>query len=345
MDIDDNIARMALAQYDLGAKARHEFVRHSQARVFCVKGEAGAKFALRLHQPISTHLAGELIAAPAIRSEMKWLDHLFRVSGLPVQEPMRARSGDWTAAVRPDGGEAPPVLCTLHRWIEGDIADDLRPTEERVRAAAALLARLHDAAADWSAPADFQRPRYDAARARQALDTARPLVAKGVIERADFAAFEQCLENIAPVFASLESDPAQWGLIHGDYWMANIVFRPDGSAAVIDFSECGWGAIAQDLSAMLLKIGRWRAAFLDEYQRHRPLPAEPVRVCEAFIIVNFVAWMAFLASVPERHERLTKWIPGIAHYFCAPYRRGESFLIDESTFTVRQKPQQGGIAP
>lgn len=207
-------------------------------------------------------VAPELFSGLAALARLTaWLEE----KGLPVSAPVAALDG--RIQVEIDGAS-----LGLQRKIDGDLLDinDL----DQVRAAGAVLARLHDTLAAY--PDVDQMPGLVppsaslAARVIGWLDSCPehvPATARAALRR---------------MVADTYSEPLPTQLVHGDFRSANVLCAGSTVAAVIDFEEArsDHGIVELARSAVMLGTrfrdwgpvsGEVRATFLDGYQSVRPL--------------------------------------------------------------------------
>lgn len=202
---------------------------------------------------IATHRFDRLTALADLTA---WLDQ----RGLPVSAPAPALDGRHQVEV--DG-----VSMSLQRHIDGDLLDVTSP--EQVRAAGAVLARLHEALSSYPAVGHLTKlePPTEPLEARIGdwLRSDHPQASK---EAADILLHRLA---VAPAGAL----PTQ--LVHGDFRAANVLATGSTVTAVLDFEEAGPEHRIVELarSAVLLgtKFHNWgpttadqRSAFLDGYQ-------------------------------------------------------------------------------
>lgn len=188
--------------------------------------------------------------------------------GVPTPAPMRARDGRPFVAWQ---GQ----LVSLFPWVEGRVLRRAEIAPDHARQAGEALGRLHLAGADSP---DRARSRYEpdeiARRLEAASRSADPEMAGAV------AALRPELTALgAGLFK-----PVPEGLIHGDLFVDNVLYRDDGGlVALLDFEQASWGRFVYDMAVTVLAFGFGvddfrrdvTRALIDGYAAvRRPDPAE-----------------------------------------------------------------------
>jgi Ser/Thr protein kinase RdoA (MazF antagonist) len=180
------------------------------------------------------------------------------------------------------------------------------------RANGVTLAKLHNAADSYSAPAPLYRLDLDHLL-RRPLARIRK---SGLLEDASAEAAD--LEAIATrTTERIEAhDGLTWTHRHGDCHGSNACITEAGEAAFFDFDDGGPGYLAYDLSVFLwakVSFGRklhavWHA-FVDGYRSVRPITQSDLEAAHAFVIVRHFWLMGEYASrAREWGTELTQWV-------------------------------------
>jgi len=122
-------------------------------------------------------------------------------------------------------------------WVEGTMSCQRAVTPERARAVGAALAGVHLAGRDLAAPAH----RFGAEALRARLATIDPAVYP--------------VARLARALGDLDAarDPSlPAGLVHGDLFRDNVLFRGDAVTALLDFESAYVGPLAYDLAVTVL---------------------------------------------------------------------------------------------
>lgn len=257
---------------------------------------------LRVHRPgfrSVTHTCSELI----------FLQHLAdRLPDIGFPQPVPARSG--ALVVTTDDGT---LHADLQTWVDGQraTADDL--DDDAARLLGHTLGRLHEAAAEFRPPADFELPHWDGNGLFRAESSPfRPLLSRAEIftddDLRDFAEIEQ---RARTAFDELGRDSSTYGIIHADYILGNVHLtrRDDGwHSTVIDFDDCGHGYFLYDLGPVLgnlIEQPARRRSLIDGYRRIRPFPPDWERHLPLMMAVRHASvcyWTAGLDVSPTPQQ-------------------------------------------
>lgn len=229
-------------------------------------------------------------------SQIARLTHWLDGNGLPMSAPVHSLNGRLQV-------EVDEVSMCLQRVIQGDLLDV--GNADQVRAAGAVLARLHHALAaypdaDQVVPPEG-RPEPLAARVTGWLDSAAAHVP------------ETARDTLRGLIVDAPADRLPTQLVHGDFRSSNVLCAGPKIAAVIDFEEARLDHRIDEVARSAVMLGtrfrNWgpvsaevRAMFLSGYQSVRRLT--PV---EASWWDVLVLWYA-LALVPTGADP-TGWGP------------------------------------
>lgn len=158
-------------------------------------------------------------------------------AGLPMARPVRDRTGAWL-------GELNGRPAALVEWLPG--AWPREPSPVQARAAGAMLARMHLAAADG--PERRENPVGPATW--RALADRIATRAEGE-DHAILNRVEAALADLGDPF----TDGLPTGAIHADYFPDNVLFEGEAVSGVIDFYFACTGPLAYDLAIALSAWG------------------------------------------------------------------------------------------
>lgn len=310
------MASAALGEYGL-PEASPRFLRAGRGKhIFRVALPDGEDLLLRMYAPPVSAKRRRSFSEPALRSQLLWQESLRREAGLPVPEPVRAPGGSLT--VRASTRNIPEARsCVLVSWIAGQTRAAEEMSAEDMRLAGSMVARMHDHAGRYAAPEGFSRPRHDW---NQLFHPSAGIWKRGeqVYTAAEMKVFRSVAERARRETLRLGEGKEVFGLIHRDIHPENIVFGRYG-VAVIDFEGCGWGHYLYDLAVTLFRLedhgnrcAVLREAFLEGYQRVRPIPESHRAYLETFVtlrVVNKINGL-LLREDPASHPQSAAFLSG-----------------------------------
>jgi Ser/Thr protein kinase RdoA (MazF antagonist) len=281
----DNWAKAALEQYGLrGARfTLHKEGIYQRKLAFLVESPTRGRFLLRIVRKLSSY--GE-----NLMPELLWLQALRREMPLCVPEPIYALDGSLVSHVSPPWA-LEDRRCVLLRWLPGKEKEKTHANPEDLSLAGSYVARLHRHCVRYGVPEGLALSYvwdWD-----WVFGEATPLWNKGksVYSRSELHVFRAAAERIRQDLQELGKDSNVFGVIHRDLHLSNFLFH-DGKAYAIDFETCGWGYYLFDVAVTLSSLephgAPVQAAFLDGYQRERPLPEGHWGYLETFIAMRLV---------------------------------------------------------
>lgn len=305
----NELLQESLRMFNLvGADA--EFLQHNENLTYRVDG----RYLLRIHK------AAEGLQVDhdpdKRRAELAFLRHLAG-KGLHVQQPI-------AETVLPGG-----AMATLLTWLEGHRISEAEFTPELQHQIGSMVARLHQAAAD------FQHPglrRYDAAHVLDQIGAIRQMGERHHLNMDEIDAAHQAAKMIAE---RLDRASGEFIAIHCDLSQSNMLLTECGTTP-IDFSLCGLGHPMHDLSVLLgnTSTQAQRHAFAEGYvqaggQIDLPLldAGLALGLLEA-LVIHANSW----PREPWFAPRLTRWAEEM---FC-PLAEGKP-LLDEKMYLINLK--------
>lgn len=159
--------------------------------------------------------------------ELEMLAALAR-AGVPTAEPV-ACSGPTRVAHH----AGKPVA--VFPWVEGEILCQARVTPERARRVGEALARVHSSGVEVHHAGRFGARELDA-RLERVIATAPA-----------FAEVATTLRGVLAKAVSARDASLPQGLVHGDLFRDNVLWRGERIAALIDFESASKGSFAFDL--------------------------------------------------------------------------------------------------
>ena len=249
------------------------------------------------------------------RGEMSWLAALSSEAGLPVPMPVATLDGELLVRVATPGLPSGRIV-SLMRWIDGRRrTTGLRP--HHYASWGRMVGQLHAFAATWQPPAGFQRYIWDwqgLLGGRGFRYPVEELVESMPQElRGPFWAVS---DEVRDAMAALGKEPDAYGMVHGDMYQENILFKGD-RVIPIDFEDCGFGYWLWDIAVALEKNPwteswfRSRDAFLSGYYREHPLPDSQLNELDTFLAADYATstlWAtAFIRDDPARRSEHEAW--------------------------------------
>jgi Ser/Thr protein kinase RdoA (MazF antagonist) len=283
-------AQAALHSYSLPA-ATVNLVLYAHNAMFKVITPAGEQYALRLQLPQRRKPLEQT------RSELRWLGAIRRDTPLQVPEPVLSDQGYIT--LQPIEGLEEPGSVVLFRWLEGDLfAQPLAPGQ--VIEAGRFLGQLHAHSRRFTPPDDFDRPRFDWEGLFGESSVYYPGENRRIFTPEQIATFDAVANSMAPLMGDLMQNRNQFGLIHADFILKNILVTPAGIAA-IDFDDCAFGFYLYDLAPLLLQLTdephypELRRAWLAGYSEVYPIARADEDIIECMIaarLLDSCYWIA-----------------------------------------------------
>jgi Ser/Thr protein kinase RdoA (MazF antagonist) len=292
-------AREALASHEVGPDARVSLLNVSENATFLVTGADGDRSVLRVHR-LGYH------GQAAIESELAWMSALRVEAGIRTPRVLPAADGRQVI-------EASGRHCVRFEFLPGTEpagASDEGMAREHFVELGSLTARMHAHARRWRRPGWFTRFSWADDDAFGAALTGVPGrwgswrdgVGVGAAEAAVLRRLEGRLRERLTAFGV----PAErFGLIHADTRLANLLVH-EGSTAVIDFDDAGFGWYLYDLGTTVSffeddpAVPGLVAAWLDGYQRTAAVPLTAGDIAETwtFILFRRLLLTAWIGSHP-----------------------------------------------
>ena len=308
------IAKKSLENYGL-KQAQVTLISHGENTVFSVitsdlsSGDQSHspylsdRFILRIHR-------ANYLSVDAIESELCWLRSLRREAGLPVPEPIPTVEGKLCVlAHSPDFPE--PRACSLTRWVHGRLLTDEASSEQllqHVQSAGRLLGQLHRHAANWSIPANFTRPswNWNGLFGDGAGYGNNGALVWELTPQPYRRLFQGVSKQVKAMMASLSEEKDQFGLIHGDFWLGNLLVC-DREIRPIDFADCGFGYWGYDFARFLNDFAYSRdfSSYLDNllegYTQIQAFPERQLSSLNTFIVAQHVALALWRVNRAQDH--------------------------------------------
>lgn len=292
-------ATIALAKYGFDG-AEVAWLGHTHNAVFSVM-HAARRYSLRLS-------AQSAATRQRWQSEAMLLSYLHAHTDLIAPQPIAGTDG---ALYQAWAAQPFAVQSLLFRFVAGENRTPATLTTDDVRRIGIFLGRLHTRLAAFQPDADFVRP---------ALDAAGLFTDAGLYPLSDEAVrlfspqqrsvMAAVAEAVRGTMAQLGTDQDDYGLIHGDFLLHNILFHAADDAAAddetrvraLDFEYCGYGYYLYDFTPLLWQLkphadyAAFEQALWEGYTAVRPLTQQQRGLLETFIAGRQVASLRWVAA-------------------------------------------------
>lgn len=291
----DPVARRALTEYGVAPDAELTLLNVSENATFAVDDPGtGQRTVLRVHR----HGYHD---APAIESELAWLDALRNDTGIRTPRVLPTADGRRLLSL-PEDRHRDPRHVVHFEFLPGA---EPTPSGERLPQSFELLgaitARMHDHALRWRRPAGFKRFSwdYDAAfGVEHRWGRWQDGMAVGAEEREVLGRLDGVLSRR---LAGFGAGPHRFGLVHADLRLANLLEDGD-QTYVIDFDDCGWGWFLYDFGTAVSffehdpRVPELTDAWVRGYRTVRTLPAEDEAELPTFVMMRRLLLVAWIGS-------------------------------------------------
>ncbi|WP_028611382.1 phosphotransferase enzyme family protein [Paenibacillus harenae] len=303
----------ALQKYEADWSSIH-FIQVSEHVTFRIVTGEGEQFLLRIHP--ASKLREETV------SELEWLSAL-KSKGLNLPAAVPDRQGDFVTETADNDGQR--FYSTLLKWIEGERLEKGALTEEAVRKMGAMMAKLHEASSDFNPSSGFARPTWGSQSFHRDWAHLRQHHRHFIADEA-FELYAKAAAKAADRLGTFTSHERNFGMIHADLHIGNIVFRDD-EPYPIDFGRCGFGYHLYDMAQSIMGLyPSQRAYFIEGYERVRQMDDEAIPKLECFFIIAIVEAYSFHAENPLETEGLIEEQP-YAQAILSAYVNGTPFLF------------------
>lgn len=308
------VALSALLQYDL-AWERIEFIQLSDSITYKIETSTAEKYLLRIHSDrwSKDEICSELMLLQALRQE----------AGTVVPTGLASRDGLCVLEVDTEEGYRRPYV-TMMRWVEGEPTQGV-VTDQDAYNMGVMAGKLHDAAAQFNPPNHFVRPTWGIASFRKELARLEHYYSRFLSDEA-WEAYQAAADKIIDAIACILESEDNYGLIHGDLHIGNIVFD-DNNPFPIDFGMCGYGFYLYDIASTILGLyPKQREMFMQGYQSVRTLEPGYHQLFECFFVMVMIGNYAHHAADPRETDGLVAEQP-YAQAIIRDFLRGEPFVF------------------
>ncbi|WDR06061.1 phosphotransferase [Devosia rhodophyticola] len=292
---DPSTIQLALTRWPGTHNCSVTLINYSENHTYRIDSPEGPRFTLRLHRP------GYQTTA-AIKSELAWLTALAADDRLNLARPIIGNDGAYLQELALGAGDNRHAV--LFAFAPGR---ELRADEDLIGLFATLgtyAAIMHDHAENWRQPPDFERQHWSAAHILDADGLwGNWRIAPGVDDTVA-KTLHRLDEALRINLARYGTAPHRYGLIHADMRLGNVL--ADGAnITLIDFDDCGFCWFAYEFAAAISfyeahpMVNQWKAAWLDNYERVRPLERADRNAIDTMILLRRMALLAWIGSHSE----------------------------------------------
>ena len=281
--------------YDFSESATVSFLAESENKCYLVNDPLrSSNYVIRVNSGRLGHHQPQLIA-----SEMMWLIALRSDSNVLVPQVLPAKDGSLVQTIHePDLGK--PRNAVAYSFLPG-----IEPTKHEINLnferLGELCAHLHLHAKGWIPPANFERPSWTP---KVILDDQMGFGPwqKGVDVMGDTFVLFSRLENVVRRrLEELPTDNDNFGLIHSDLRLANLLVDGD-TTAIIDFDDCGYGWYLFDLAGALTlleersDVPQLIASWITGYRKITQIPDDSEEIIPTLIMLRrlqLIGWLGY----------------------------------------------------
>lgn len=294
----DVLANEALGLWDVPPDARARLINVSENATYLVEGTAH-KSVLRVHRE-NYH------SHRAIECELAWSAALNRESEVMTPGVYTGRDGEVIQQGRVAALPHPRYMV-LFEFVEGEQPDESHDLEGPFEDLGEIAARTHLHSVGWQRPQPFERLTWNLETILGTDPTwghwrDAPNVTPEIEKL--LARVEQTVTQRLTAFGS---GPDQYGLIHADMRLANLLIGDRGTR-LIDFDDCGLGWFLYDFATGISfmedhpKVPELRAAWVHGYRKVRELSAAEEAEIDSFVMLRRLALLAWIGSHIEAPE-------------------------------------------
>jgi len=295
MPLEQRDIDLALARWPELSGGTARLINVSENQIYLIETPGNARFALRVHRP-------GYQSAPAIHSELAWLNALRTDTDVRISVPVPGIDGATLQAI-PAPGDTVRHLALFH-FVAGR---EPSPEDDLVGLFFTLgqyAAKLHTHATEWARPPGFERPVWDGPSILDAAGLwgdwriapgATPAVNE-VLHQVD-AALRQQLQAYG-------NHADRFGLIHADMRLGNLLV--DGAAVtLLDFDDSGFCWFAYDFAAAVsfhethANVPALKAAWLAGYRPIRALSDADMVMMDTMVMLRRMALLAWIGTHAE----------------------------------------------
>lgn len=292
------LANQSLDLWSLPEDAKARLINVSENATYLVEG-TDWKSVLRIHRE-SYH------SALAIACELAWSSALNNDGVIVTPGYIAGRDGEAIQSAIVEGLPVPRYMV-MFEFVEGSEPDESEDLVGPFEELGQIAAKCHLHAMQWQRPEPFERLVWDLDAVFGSAATwgnwrdapnVTPEISR-VLERVE--------ETVTRRIKAHGNGPEQYGLIHADMRLANLLIDDSGTR-LIDFDDCGSGWFLYDFAAAISfmedhpQIPDLKSAWVRGYRSVRALSDGQADEIETFIMMRRLALLAWIGSRIEAPE-------------------------------------------
>lgn len=245
--------------------------------------------------------------AEELAAEAQWLERIAHLDSLEAPVPLQTRSGEFFTSVWSDLLEK-DLLCLAYAFIEGTIPGE-DPTNNDYRDIGRNMAHLHQSSLSWIPEGNAAMPKINSTFMSSRSNFPDSRIQPNLSRMIDELVIET--EN---VHRRLSSENTLQPL-HADLHPFNVVKKPNGVQAVIDFDDCGIGFPLQDFAISTFYLRGETShedSLFEGYADVLPLPEFNQQDFELLLIARQLVLLSDLLKVQTAEER--EFVPKYLEY-------------------------------
>jgi Ser/Thr protein kinase RdoA (MazF antagonist) len=227
--------------------------------------------------------------------------------------------------------DAKPIDCTVQHWVAGELPNGDFSARQATQIGV-VMAKLHVHSQQHPLAQSVPAMRHDAGALAEHVHTLRSELPEALLPATAFGVILAAHEQITNLMTNLGTAPDVWGPVHGDLHYDNLLLYGD-EVRPIDFTGLRLAHYLYDIGVTIYHIyyqgpDIWRA-FLEGYQRIRPLPEAHLRAIEAFVNYAAIDNIAWNSTIPEQAASalFRRNLQQLVEQFCTNVAERRPFLF------------------
>ncbi|MBS4199298.1 aminoglycoside phosphotransferase family protein [Bacillus sp. FJAT-49732] len=327
--IHDSELKRILQEYGINAP-QISLIRHNENLTYkIIDTSLQHSYLFRVHHPITKNMEGLQHTKEGVHCELALLQDMTEETDLIVQEPVQTHSSQLITKYSFIADQS--IYCSLLKWIEGrNLQREDFSNRELVTKLGVQLAHLHKYFKGLIHNDITQsRPHYGRNKNENMLAHIYKGVEKGLFRGHEYDIIVQTVELIHSRLFGNKENADDWGIIHGDLNMGNILVTEKEEIAFIDFGLFGYGHYLLDVAMGALNTTpETRDIFLKAYFGNTTYSKDILLIVEGFMLISIMGYYANQMENEEVHPWIRERMPLLCKLHCKPFLNGESILYN-----------------